>query len=279
MGGDGGTKAVNRAYLRGAGSASTTGDIHKNDTTHGNVDNQVNEQEAMRAMQYCYISDLPLHTIGSTSSSSSSSLPSSSALPSSNIVTCRYGRLYNKEVVIEALLQRKQMSSSLRETSRDSLRSNIQGRLGQHIRGLKDLYNVRFQTIQNDATKMVIPVCPITGRELNGRIIAYALIPGNDNMVNVVSDYALKQLPEKDIMIEYGATKKIRLLSPPSQYDIIDQEYMNECNDGNNNSTRQHKKKKNKLHQEKRQRDDTKLDDHENEIAEYAERKKIREKK
>jgi hypothetical protein len=106
----------------------------------------------------------------------------------------------------------------------------MQSRLGVHVRGLKDLYDVRFQTVRKDeATNALVPVCPITGRELNGRLVAYALIPGHgDGRANVVSEYALKQLSEHDVFTEYGATKKIRLLSPPSLYDAIDDEYMKE---------------------------------------------------
>jgi Rtf2 RING-finger len=246
MGGDGGTKAVHRAYLRGAGSASTTGDHPANNRS----DKQITEQEANRAMQYCYITDQPLH-YDTTSSSSSSS---SSSYLSSNIVTCRYGRLYNKEAAIEALLHRKQQSkvsaTASSGTSTNATGSTVQSRLGMHVRGLKDLYNVRFLTTQNDVTNVatVMPVCPITGRELNGKIIAFALIPGNDNIVNVISEYALKRLSESEILIEYGARKKIRLLAPPSLHGAIDQEYIED----ESNTTTQKSKKKRKLQHEKR---------------------------
>ena len=243
MGGDGGTKAVNRAYLRGAGAASTTGDSKSKDVVQS--DKQIEEQEASRAMQYCYISDQPLQFNDDTGTGCGISSPQLSTL---KIVTCRYGRLYNKEAAIEALLQRKNASKLSKTNAAQSSETSdygIQSRLGLHIRGLKDLYNVRFQTVRkDDATNAVVPVCPITGRELNGRIVSYALIPGHvDTMVNVVSEYALKQLSEHDVLTEYGATKKIRLLSPSSLYDAIDQEYMKEESTSNKKRKLKHDRK------------------------------------
>jgi Rtf2 RING-finger len=250
MGGDGGTKAVNRAYLRGAGAASTTGDRQSKTKDTVQNDRQIEEKEASRAMQYCYISDRPLQFNDDDGISSSK-------LPTSNIVTCRYGRLYNKEAAIEALLERKQaskLSKAAAALNSEEADYGMQSRLGLHVRGLKDLYNIRFQTIRkDDATKALVPVCPITGREMNGRIVAYALIPGHiDTMVNVVSEYALKQLSESDILTEYGATKKIRLLSPSSLYDAIDQEYMKEEETTSNSD-----KKKKLKHGKKRERDNS----------------------
>ena len=240
MGGDGGTKAVNRAYLRGAGAASTTGDhpSSHNGGSVGTIDRHMEAQEASRAMQYCYVSDQPLQF----NDDNNINITSTQLLSTSKIVTCRYGRLYNKEAAIEALLQRKQRSQAAAASISETTTENgmlLQSRLGLHVRGLKDLYPVRFQTIRNDDTtvaknaigvNVVVPVCPITGRELNGRIVAYALVPGDADTttVNVVSEYALKQLSEQDVLTEYGATKKIRLLAPTSLYEAIDQEYKKE---------------------------------------------------
>jgi hypothetical protein len=237
MGGDGGTKAVQRAYLRGAGAASTTGDgrmllsssSSSNNTTTTRCDPQVQQQEALRAMQYCYISDQPLQFDTDTPTITAAAAPSSSS-SSSSIVTCRLGRLYNKVAVIEALLERKQRLRSSASTQQGGMEDvkEGQGRLGGHIRGLKDIYDVRFHTVGNTATSTAtstaatgqIPHCPITGRELNGMVTAYALIPGNNlprnNSCNVVSEYAIQQLTEAAIMTEYGATMKIRLLPPAS---------------------------------------------------------------
>jgi Rtf2 RING-finger len=195
MGGDGGTNAVQRAYLRGAGAASTTGDSANSSAL---PDKRVAEEEAKRAMRYCHISDQPLDF----------------EAPSS-IATCRLGRLYNKEALIDALLQRKQSA-----TSTQPIATERGGQLGAHIRGLKDIYGVCFQTIRDEKDKPV-PVCPITGRELNGLLVAYALIPSPPDQVNVVSEYALKHLSETEILQEYGAIMKIRLLPPTSMLEEL----------------------------------------------------------
>lgn len=265
MGGDGGTKAVNRAYLRGAGAASTTGDHPSLHHNNNGADKHMAAQEASRAMQYCYISDQPLQF--NDDNNNSSSITSSQLLSTSKIVTCRYGRLYNKEAAIEALLQRRQRTKSTKAaaiaaTTSEAITTEndvLQSRLGRHIRGLKDLYPVRFQTIHDDTTNtVVVPVCPITGRELNGRIVAYALVPGHPDTttVNVVSEYALKQLSEQDVLTEYGATKKIRLLAPSSLYETIDQEYNKET-EATSSTTGGSGKKRKLKHDKKLERDVT----------------------
>ena len=267
MGGDGGTKAVNRAYLRGAGSASTTGDHPNNNNNNNNIhgsDKHIAAEEASRAMHYCYISDqpLPFHD-NNHNVNDSVGVTTPQLLSTSKIVTCRYGRLYNKEAAIEALLQRKQLSKSSKSavaasTTSDTTTIATNGRLGSHIRGLKDLFPVRFQTIMIDDdtttgtgsshTHVVVPVCPITARELNGRIVAYALVPGHvDTTVNVVSEYALKQLSEHDVLTEYGATKKIRLLAPTSLYASIDEEYKKEAAASTSSSNKKRKLKHDKM--------------------------------
>lgn len=248
---------MNRTYLRGAGAASTTGDLKSQ--AERKSDKQIEEHEAQRAMRYCYISDQPLQFHDDDNDyrkdTDISSTPQQSLLSTSNIVACRYGRLYNKEAAIEALLQRKQMSKKAPNSNEKM--NGIQSRLGLHVRGLKDLYHVRFQTVRHcDETTnaaVLLPVCPITGRELNGRIVAYALIPGHDAAVNVVSEYALKQLSEQDTLAEYGATKKIRLLAPPSLYETIDQDFLKQEAVASTN----HKRKKLKHHDRKNERDTT----------------------
>ena len=168
--------AVKRAYLRNAGME--TGAARKADH-----DPSVRDEEALRRMQFCALTDQPLDF-------------------ESGVVVCPYGKLFNKEAAVEALLRRKQDSSAGGP------------QLGGHIRGLKDLHSVRFQTTKQDDGSTLL-VCPVTGRELNGRIPTFALIPGNESSVNVVSEYALHQLGETEILTEYGARKKIRIAPPP----------------------------------------------------------------
>jgi hypothetical protein len=262
MGGDGGTKAVQRAYLRGAGAASTTGDgkllfTSSSSSNISSFDPQVQQQEALRAMQYCYISDQPLQLDTDTPTSTAA------AAPSSSIVTCRLGRLYNKVAVIEALLERKQRLRSSASTQQGGMDDVKEGRLGGHIRGLKDIYDVRFHTVGNTATATAtaIPHCPITGRELNGMVSAYALIPGNNNLprnnsCNVVSEYAIQQLTEAAIMTEYGATMKIRLLPPASALPDIHRAIALERNNKESLLLQRDKKKNLKKKRDKRKRTD-----------------------
>jgi hypothetical protein len=132
-------------------------------------------------MKTCALTDLPLD-FGSV------------------IVVCPYGRLYNKEAAVEALIRRKNLNMK-----------NDERLLGDHIRGLRDLYDVRFKVEGSN------PVCPATGRLLNGKIAAYALVPSPGDHVNVVSEYAIKQLGEATIINDHGkgSSQKIRLVPPP----------------------------------------------------------------
>jgi Rtf2 RING-finger len=189
MGGDGGTKAVHRSYLRGAGSASTTGDASRSATT---IDPTTAQEDVARTMRFCALTDQPLNFKSS-----------------SGLVVCPYGRIYNKEAALEALIRRKQLTTA--ENDADTL-------LGKHIRGLKDLHNIRFLT-NDDETPTLL--CPVTGRELNGKIAAFALIPGTPGAVNVVSEYAMKQLSEASVFAEYIASDKIRLAPPPALLEEI----------------------------------------------------------
>jgi Rtf2 RING-finger len=265
MGGDGGTKAVQRAYLRGAGAASTTGDgrrlLSSSSSNSSSFDPQVQQQEALRAIQYCYISDQPLQFDTDTPTTAAAA-PSSS---SSSIVTCRLGRLYNKVAVIEALLERKQRLRSSASTQQGGMDDVKEGRLGGHVRGLKDIYDVRFHTVGTTSTSTAstgqIPHCPITGRELNGMVTAYALcIPGNNlprnNSCNVVSEYAIQQLSEAAIMTEYGATMKIRLLPPTSALPDIHRAIALERNNKESLLLQRDKKKNLKKKRDKRKRTD-----------------------
>lgn len=146
-------------------------------------DEELQRQEIARTMQRCAASGQPLQ------------------FSSTTIVTCPYGNLYHKEAAVEALLRRKQEEILI----------------GDHIRGLKDLHEVRFHL-----TKTVdgshIPTCPITGRELNGNIPAVALIPGKAGQCNVVSERGIKEMGP-DFEAEYGPIEDKIRLAPPS--DIL----------------------------------------------------------
>lgn len=219
MGGDGGTKAVHRSYLRGAGSASTTGDAARKKRTNEAATTTANRT----GLHYCALTDRPLDFSNEGANA---------------LVVCPFGNIYYKEAAIEALLERKQQQredKQQKETTAATITTSEPAQhrqLGEHIRGLKDLHAVRFQSIvvavdNYDTTdpstsrqrQRVVPVCPVTGRELHGSnkhvVVVYALIPGTDAPFNVVSEAALQQLSEAALFQEYGATRKIRLAPPP----------------------------------------------------------------
>jgi Rtf2 RING-finger len=129
------------------------------------------------------------------------------------IVADPYGRLYHKEAVVEALLRRKHPSE--------------QDEFGPHVRGLKDLHPVRFHLNHQ------IPMCPVTGAELNGQQPAF-LIPQhphqhNNNSydkdgVNVISERAIKEMGVEALQSDYGPFERsslVRLAPPPSMMEEI----------------------------------------------------------
>jgi hypothetical protein len=192
MGGDGGVIASNRQYMRGAGTADKTGDYDRNDP-----DNK--EHNALEAMTTCYLTKTPLFP-----SNKKSHGP---------IVACIFGRLYHKEAAVQALLTRRQAST----TSEDSL--------GDHIRKLSDLYDVRFNREADTSKGVVQLICPITAKALAGIIPAILLVPGKPDIPNVLCASALQQLPQKELELEYGLSKKqIRLAPPPEMLKKIRQE-------------------------------------------------------
>jgi hypothetical protein len=164
MGGDGGVIASNRKYMRGAGTANHTADSSRFCAKQ--------QESAEQTMTRCRVSGQPLHL----------DLP---------VVVCAYGRLYQKEAAVMALLRRREHETD---------------ELGSHIRGLKDLQPVQFCIRDN------VPVCPVTGKELNGAIPAFCVFPGNGR-VNVLSEKALSM---KEIVAdEYGPIQSTIRLAPP----------------------------------------------------------------
>lgn len=260
MGGDGGVIASNRRYLRGAGAATTTADYASRTSQNDPI---ITEQENARCMLHCYLTDQPLQFTNTDTSSS--------------IVVCPYGRLYHKEAAVEALLQRKQQQQlekkrKLEQTfdendpiDENDVTKTTASTLGDHIRGLKDLYDVRFETIPNDVDGTFRPICPVTHRELNGKIVAYAYVGGNNahttaSRVNVVSAKAIQQMGESSIRAEYGpppindtttsttVIEKIRLYPPP---DILKEIMENLTAKRRQEQNEQHEKKRTKKHKKK----------------------------
>ena len=128
MGNDGGTIATQRSYVRGAR-------LNHNDATKkASADTAEGREEVLNT---CALTGAKLnHGVDA-------------------IVACPYGRLYLKEAVIQALLRRAQAAF------------DSQQQIGQHIRGLKDLYDVKLSPGS---------LCPITGQNLISGSIACFLI-------------------------------------------------------------------------------------------------------
>lgn len=211
--------------MRGAGTADHTGDSSSGGK-HGNngaVDPAVEREELRRTMSTCAVSGQPLRF----------------GKANETIVTCPYGRLYHKEAAVEALLKRKQEDTDA---------------LGDHIRGLKDLKEVRFHFTTKDSDDgtsgtVLVPTCPIRGTELNGQIPAIALIPGGT--INVVSERAFKEMGD-EILEEYGPSKKtIRLAPTTAQLKEIIAQQQTRGNDERKSSKKGKGEKKRKHKEDK----------------------------
>ncbi|CAJ1945237.1 unnamed protein product [Cylindrotheca closterium] len=236
MGGDGGVVAVNRRYMRGAGSADHTGDYAKEGGHH--------EHNGLEAMTTCHLTKLPLFSNGSNGSSGS--IGSTSSGP---IVACVFGRLYQKEAAVEALLTRA--SSNGGGASLTSTTSV----LGDHVRKMSDLHEVRFHqdtaaTSSNTKKKGIVNLtCPITGKALLGIIPAILLVPGKAGTPNVLSESAFDHLPKEELELEYGPIKqKIRLAPPPELLKQLQEEELE--NRLQKKSKQQQKKNKKKRKQD-----------------------------
>lgn len=206
MGGDGGVVATNRKYMRGAGSADHTGDHERSKQQQ-----TINMAEAM-----------------STCAMTKTKLPKDSP-----IVACPYGRLYSKEAAVQALLRRKTHNNDGAEDT-----------LGEHIRKLSDLYDVRFHYDNDDKT-----TCPITGKALNGSIPAILCLPGKPESPNVISESAFQQLSSEELETEYGPIQKKVRLAPPltllEQIRIeVKQQHLNEEEERKNKKSKKKKRKR-----------------------------------
>jgi Rtf2 RING-finger len=226
MGGDGGVIASNRKYMRGAGTADHTGDSAS--SSRDAKDPAVEREEMHRSMKTCAVSNKPLHFVQQESSDGA-------AGGGTTIVACPYGRLYNKEAAVEALLRRKRA---------DKQQDGKEDELGSHIRGLKDLYEVRFHFVKQEGGEL-IPTCPIRGSELNGQIPAVVLVPGgSEGQVNVVSERAIQEMGEQAIMEDYGPIhEKIRLA--PSAAALVEiKKALSEKRASEEKTNKKHKKDK-----------------------------------
>ena len=173
MGNDGGTIATQRSYVRGAKLNKTTTKKASSDTAEGREE----------VLNTCALTGMKLnHGVDS-------------------VVACPYGRLYLKEAVIKALLRRAQAST------------DIQQQIGQYIRGLKDLHDVKFASGC---------VCPIIGQNLSSGSTSCFLITSKSSKTlptNVVSEKGLKQMGMSSLQEEYGPFEETDLIYLAPSYN------------------------------------------------------------
>lgn len=190
--------ASSRKYMRGAGTADHTGDAAAGHG-HQKVDPEVQKEQRARDFRSCAVSGAPLDY----------------AAP---IVACPYGRLYGKERALQALLDKDERLA--------------------HVRGLKDLADVRFHV----PTKGGAPSCPITEKELNGLVPSFVLIPGNTNQPNVVSERGLSM---KDLLEDYGPVERtLRLLPPPEDLEEIRETWLGQLREKKRKREKEKRKQK-----------------------------------
>ena len=249
MGGDGGVVATNRKYMRGAGKAGHTADH----ASHQYKSKSELLASSLEIMTNCALTKLPLWKIPPSDSESQDNkqlMGSSSA----TIVACPYGRLYHKEAAIQALLRRKQQ-----------IDNGNSSELGDHIRGLKDMYDVRaYVSTKSDSGPTMI--CPVTDKALNGSIPAILLVPGNPETANVLSEGAIQQLGGMDALeTEYGPIKRQVRLAPSAQMlkETIEPQVSKEQEEEEKAKKNKKKNKKDKKKKNKRKHDVDDRDDKE----------------
>jgi hypothetical protein len=229
MGGDGGVIASNRKYMRGAGSADHTADSER----HQQQQKSFNAQEAMTT---CALTNTKLSK-------------------ESPMVACAYGKLYHKEAAIQTLLLRRKGKAPQTQAQQQQTQTDD---LGEQVRKLSDLYDVRFHYENNGATSTTTATCPITSKVLNGSISAILLVPGKAETPNVVSESAFSLLPETELETEYGPIQqKIRLAPPKTMLEQIKKQVQEQRRQKEDDLRKQqHKNGKKK---KRKQRDDEKV--------------------
>lgn len=211
MGGDGGVIASDRRFMRGAGSADHTGDSKRASAAEIA---EAEKESQIQTMQTCAISG--------------------SRLDYNDVVACPLGKLYEREAAVQALLKRIETKEGANFGGKQISPTD----LGWQVRGLKDLYPVRFRLIKKRVKneEVNIPICPITAAELNGLQPAYLVVKTKkknkkdkasnieDEGPNVLSDKAIKEMGIEALQDEYGPFEKndlIRIAPPTKMMDEI----------------------------------------------------------
>uniref|UniRef100_A0A7S2VYK3 Replication termination factor 2 n=1 Tax=Eucampia antarctica TaxID=49252 RepID=A0A7S2VYK3_9STRA len=230
MGGDGGVVATSRRYLRGAGTADHTADCKRTSSTEIA---QAEKERLQQMMKTCAITG--------------SSLLLNNNNNNKNIVACPYGRLYDKEAAIKALLKRKKSNTEEQGSAAAAVVD-----IGWHVRGLKDLYPVQFY-LDNNNNDNDKASCPISAMELNGAHSAFLMIYNNNqqqkkDQPNVLSEKAIKEMGMNALQEEYGPFERLLRLAPTianGDFDQICQEWV-EVREQDEKKSNKKKKKRNK---------------------------------
>jgi hypothetical protein len=229
MGGDGGTISSNRTYLRGAGKACHTADHPSNALKRSKLEDA---ERARLVLGTCAVSGAVLEL--------SPARKNGGTVSGMDLVVCPYGKLYKREKVLEALLQRSQTGGG----------DDGKGALGSHIRGMKDLHPVRFHVTTsssqgnnngNASSDRYIAACPITGSEIgSGNVPSYVIVRTKDKKrntdeedevaknPNVLSERAIKEMGVEGLQTEYGPFEENDMirLAPPKTGGVFEEVQM-----------------------------------------------------
>lgn len=152
-------------------------------------------------------------------------------------VACPHGKLYRRERVLEALLQRRRAGGSRHEA------------VGSHIRGMKDLHPVRFHVAASGAggAQKYVAACPITGSDIAaGNVPSFVIVraaredPGKEKKnndvdddgedeaarnPNVLSERAIQEMGVAGLQAEYGPFEERDLirLAPPTTGGVLEE--------------------------------------------------------
>lgn len=165
MGCDGGVIAVKRRFMRGCGEGKKAEEVDER------------ERQFVRAHN-CVLTNAPLEE---------------------PVVACELGNLYNKEAILNALLE-KSLNPAF-----------------SHIRGLKDLKECKFA--HNPATNSPNPfVCPITMTEFDGTH-PFVLVWTTGH---VLSEPAIKAVGIEELQTEYGPFQASDLVRLVPTEDLVE---------------------------------------------------------
>mmetsp|Transcript_34789 Transcript_34789/g.52521 ORF Transcript_34789/g.52521 Transcript_34789/m.52521 type:complete len:274 (+) Transcript_34789:141-962(+) len=236
MGGDGGVIASNRRYMRGAGTADHTADAKRSASLSDEVG--ADRERCRQIMTTCAVTGSSLNFQPYGAGEKKKDEADEGVTAEGAIVACPHGRLYGKEAAVEALLRRKQKGLEGGEEDEADW---------SQVRGLKDLHSVRFRVVaagKKGSTSFVgehhsqqrhIPVCPITGVELNGAVAAFLIVrtkskkkknkeEEDTTQPNVISERAIREMGIESLQAEYGPfdEKDMIRLAPPHVGGIFD---------------------------------------------------------